>query len=112
MVAGQQAFRRKHRYTLPTSGGLVASKAAVLRTFEILREECGQPIFTEHGLRRFGGHTPRVGGSRFYVALGLETNKIRIIAMYSGDTILRYIQEAPLKSIRSDLGIALQGRTM
>ena len=96
----------------PTSGGLVASKAALIRTFELLGEQCGQPIFTEHGLRRFGGHTPRVGGSRFYVALGLETNKIRIMARRPGDTTLRYIQEAPLKSIRSDLGIALQGRSI
>ena len=32
------------------------------------------------------------------------------MARRSGDTILRYIQDAPLKSIRSDLGLALQGR--
>ena len=33
------------------------------------------------------------------------------MARHSGDTILRYIQEEPLKSIRSDLGIALQRRS-
>ena len=95
----------------PTANGTVSSKAAVITTFETLGEYCGQPLLTEHGLRKFGGHTPRVSGSRFYAALGLETNKIRIMARRSGDTILRYIQEAPLKSIRSDLGIALQGRS-
>ena len=96
----------------PTSNGNVSSKAEVIRTFEKLGELCGQELLSEHGLRRFGGHTPRVSGSRFYAALGLDPNKIRILARRSGDTILRYIQEALLKSLRSDLGIALHGRAM
>lgn len=95
----------------PTSNGTVASKASVVRTSELLGECCEQPIFTEHGLRRLSGHTPRVSGSLFYAALGLEVNKIRLLARHSGDTILRYVKDAPLKSIRADLGIALQGKS-
>jgi len=35
----------------------------------------------------------------------MEVNKVRIIARHSGDTILRYVSEAPLKSLRADLGL-------
>ena len=83
----------------------------VVRTFEPIGEQCEPPIFTEHGLRRFGGHTPRVSGAQFYAALGLEVNKIRLLARHSGETIHCYVQNAPLKCIRNDLGLALQGRS-
>ena len=35
----------------------------------------------------------------------MEVNKARIIARHSGDTILRYVPVAPLKSLRTDLGL-------
>ena len=65
----------------------------------------GQPLQDNVGTRRFGGHTPRVTGARVLVAGGMEVNKVRIIARRSGDTILRYVSEAPLKSLRADLGL-------
>ena len=57
------------------------------------------------GLRLFGGHTARITGAQVLAAIGLEINKIRLLAIHSGDTILRYVSEAPLKSLKSDLGL-------
>jgi len=35
----------------------------------------------------------------------MEINKVRIMARHSGDTILRYVSDAPLESLRADLGL-------
>ena len=35
----------------------------------------------------------------------MEVNKIRSMARHSGDQILRYVAEAPLRSLRADLGL-------
>ena len=90
----------------PTVAGAMATKQSAVLTFEQIGLLCGQPLLSEHGLRLFGGHTPRVTGSRFYAGAGLEVNKIRILARHAGDTILRYVKDAPLATIRADLGMA------
>ena len=56
-------------------------------------------------MRVFGGHTARVTGSREYAARGMEIKTIRIMARHSGDHFLRYVQDAPLRSLRADLGL-------
>ena len=56
--------------------------------------------------RPVSGHTPRVTGARVLAASGMDVNKIRIMARRYGDTILRYVSEAPLKSLRADLGLS------
>ena len=86
--------------------GAMATKQSAVLTFEQIGVLCGQPLLSEHGLRLFGGHTPRVTGARFYARAGLEVNKIRILARHAGDTILRYVRDAPLATIRADLGMA------
>ena len=63
-----------------------------------------------HCLRLVDRHTPRVTGAKYYAALGLGINKIGILARHSGDTILRYVQEAPLDSIRADLDISSRAK--
>ncbi len=35
----------------------------------------------------------------------MEVNKIRILARHSGDQILRYVQDTPLRTLRVDLGL-------
>ena len=90
----------------PTHTGVMASKRSAVLTFEQLGVLCGQPLLSEKGLRLFGGHTPRVTGSQLYARAGLEINKIRILARHMGDTILRYVKDAPLASIGRDLGLA------
>jgi hypothetical protein len=90
----------------PTVDGGFAAKSAVVATFEELAQQCGQAISSREGLRLFGGHTARVTGAQSLAAHGIEVAKIRILARHSGDTVLRYVSEAPLQAIRSDLGLA------
>ena len=89
----------------PSVGGGASSKISVVATFEALGSLLGQPLFNATGVRLFGGHSPRVTGAQALAAAGIEINKIRILARHSGETILRYVAEAPLKSLRSDLGL-------
>jgi hypothetical protein len=63
----------------------------------------GQPLVSETGIRTFGGHSARVTGAQALAAVGVEINKIRILARHSGEAILRYVADSPLKSLRADL---------
>jgi len=100
---GYQADRTSPLF--PTTDGIAATAAKVVETFEEIGLRTGMPLLSDEGIRRFGGHTPRVTGSRIYAA-GIEVNKIWILARHSGDMILRYVAEAPLESLRADLGLA------
>ena len=93
----------------PNDEGIASPKAAIVLSFEAIGAACGQPLVSAAGLRLFGGHTPRVTGAQLYAALGLEINKIRLPARHSGETIMRYVAEAPLRSLRTDLGLAPSG---
>ena len=88
-----------------TYEGGFASKAAAVATIESLGTWSGQPLYDPSGLRLFGGHSFRVTGAQLLAALGLEVNKVRILACHSGDTVLRHVAEAPLRSLREDLGL-------
>jgi len=90
----------------PTLCGKLPNKVHVVDSFEAIGAALGQPLHDVAGTRRFGGHTPRVTGARVLAAAGMEVNKVRIMARHSGDTILRYVADAPLESLRSDLGLA------
>ena len=88
-----------------TTAGKHATKTAVADTFEALGGLMGQQLHDASGLRLFGGHTSRVTGAQVLAAAGIEINKIRILARHSGEAILRYVAEAPLRSLRADLGL-------
>ena len=79
----------------PTTAGAHPNKVVVVDTFEAMGDLLGQPLTSIEGLRLLGGHTPRVTGAQTFAALGIEVNKIRILARRSGDPILRYVAEAP-----------------
>jgi hypothetical protein len=87
----------------PAAGGSAPGKAAVVSTFEAIGVMLGQPLYSETGIRMFGGHSARVTGAQALASLGVDVNKIRILARHSGDTILRYVADAPLRSLRADL---------
>jgi hypothetical protein len=91
----------------PAIGGGVASKNAVVATFEAIGTLLGQPLISDTGVRLFGGHSPRVTGAQMLTAAGIEINKVRILARHSGESILRYVADAPLLSLRSDLGLSV-----
>jgi hypothetical protein len=86
----------------------VTEKVGIVSTFEALAELVSQPIRSPTGARLLGGHSARVTGAQVLASHGVEVNKLRILARHSGDTILRYVGEAPLASIRLDLGVGLQ----
>ena len=77
-------------------------------TLESLASMLHEPLYTEAGVRRFGGHTPRVTGAQALAALGIEVAKIQILARRSSDAIMRYVAEAPLATLRHDLGLTSQ----
>jgi len=58
------------------------------------------------GLRLLGGHSARATGAKAYVSSGLDVNKVRILARHSGETILGYVGDAPVRDIASDLAAA------
>ena len=87
----------------------MTTKEAMVRTFEVIGEKLGQLLTSTAGLRLFGGHSPRVTGAQLFAAMGVEVTKIRIVARHSGDAILRYVAEAPLKSFKSNLGWNFDG---
>jgi hypothetical protein len=90
---------------LYTADGVTPSKAKVVETFEALARRCGRPVLSAEGLRLYGGHSARVTGAQVLAAHGIEVNKIRILARHSGDAILRYVSDAPLTTLRADLGL-------
>ena len=89
----------------PTECGSHPPKTKVVDTFERLASLMNMPLTSPDGLRLFGGHTARVTGAQTFALAGLEINKIRILARHSGDTILRYVADVPLRTLRADLGI-------
>jgi hypothetical protein len=90
----------------PSGDGLHCQKASIVSTFEGLAVKCDQPLLSPAGLRLFGGHSARVTGAQSLAALGIDVQKLRILARHSGDAILRYVGESPLKTMTSDLAAA------
>ena len=86
----------------PKLDGTVALKAKVVETFEALATQIGQPLVV-NGSRAIGGHSARVTGAQFWAGVGLETPKIAILARWAGDTVFRYVAEAPLRAITDDI---------
>ena len=89
----------------PTGCGDNPPKTKVVDTFEQLALLTNMPLTSPDGLRLIGGHTARVTGAQAFALAGLEVNKIWILARHSGDTILRYVADVPLRTLRADLGI-------
>lgn len=89
----------------PNNANTAVSKVHFVETIEAIAVRLGEPLQDKDGLRLYGGHTVRVTGAQSLAAHGIEIAKIRILARHSGDTILRYVAEAPLKTLRADLGL-------
>ena len=75
----------------------------MVSAIESLAAQAGDILVTEAGCRRFGGHTPRVSGSRYWASQGLELFKMQILARCGSAVILRDVAEAPLQSITTDI---------
>ena len=51
-------------------------------------------------------------GAHLFAALGIEVNKIRLLARHSREAIMRYVAEAHLRSFRACLGLQPSGSAM
>ena len=90
---------------LYTLDGRPPAKTKVVEAFEALVKLCGRPIVNSDKLRLYAGHSARVTGAQILAAHGIDVNKIRILARHSREAILRYVADAPPKTLRADLGL-------
>ena len=93
----------------PDVCGHIVSKAAMVSTITILAGRTGAATTDEHGRNAFGGHSCRVSGAKFLSGLGLELYKLALLARWSSPVILRYVGEAPLRTVTDDCRRLLAG---
>ena len=55
------------------------------------------------GRRKYGGHSLRVTGARFWVTHGLEVFKVQIFARWGSNVILRCVSDCPIANLTGDL---------
>ena len=91
----------------PTIDGDTVAKAVIVETLERTVAATGAKIVSENGGRLLGGHSFRVSGAQRLAALGVEVAKIMIMARWAGESVLRYVQEAPLETLPKEV-IALE----
>jgi len=82
-----------------TKPGAVQGMISVLSSAGIETRTCG-------GKNRFGGHSMRVTGSRFWISRGLEVYKVQIFARWGSSVILRYVSDIPIANLTKDLNRA------
>ena len=69
----------------------------------------GDPIVSANGCRLLGGLSFHVTGAQRLASLGVEGIKIMVLARWAGETVLRYIREAPLANLSSEV-LALENK--
>ena len=87
----------------PDTAGHVCQKRAIVRSLEHVLGATGHKVLDPSGRKRFGGHSFRVSGSRFWTLRGLEVFKLQIFARWGSDTILRYVADIPLVNITGEV---------
>ncbi|CAK0835747.1 unnamed protein product [Prorocentrum cordatum] len=90
----------------PTRTGGVCLKANIVAALEATVAAYGGAPFPS-GAKAFGGHSFRVTGAQRLAIAGMEVHKIMLHARWAGDTVLRYIREAPLENLPAEV-IALE----
>ena len=83
----------------PQGNGLTVAKTDVVKSICRVAELLGEPLTDQLGRNRYGGHTLRVSGARRLARLAIPTATIMLLARWASLTILRYIQDAPLKGL-------------
>jgi hypothetical protein len=91
----------------PTASGDVVSKMGIVEALEANVEATGALIVAENGGKLLGGHSFRVTGAQRLAALGVEVAKIMVMARWAGESVLRYVREAPLETLPAEV-VALE----
>ena len=84
----------------PDFEGNVILKAGMVSAIEDTLLNIGEASRDPSGRRRFGGHSCRVAGSRFWASHGMEIYKLQIFARWGSDIIMRYVADSPLSQVR------------
>jgi hypothetical protein len=87
----------------PQRNGNPVDKAVVVESLESTVIAYGNVVRTPTGGRLYGGHSFRVCGAQMLAALGIEVIKIMVLARWAGDSVLRYIREAPLTHLSEEV---------
>lgn len=87
----------------PTSAGQPMAKAAVVAHLEATVAAYGAPTMQPSGAKMFGGHSFRVTGAQRLAALGVDVGKIMVLARWAGESVLRYIRDAPLDNLPAEV---------
>jgi len=86
-------------HLFPHSDGDAASKVSVAKSTEHIACMPGEDRVGQQGRNRFGGHSILVTGARRLARLAIPTATIMLLARWTSLVILRYIREAPLKTL-------------
>ena len=87
----------------PTSDGEVCAKVEIIKCLEATLSACGVSTVAETGSGLFRGHSFRVAGAQRLVTIGVEIDKIMVMARWAGSTVLRYVKKAPLANLSSEV---------
>ena len=87
----------------PDPNGIVVIKRGVVRGLEKVLISIGCQVVDRSGRKRYGGHSFRVSGSRYWTLKGLEVFKLQIFARWGSDAILRYVADIPLATITGEI---------
>jgi hypothetical protein len=110
-ITGQLALLREHfgdplpegLPLFPTAAGVPAAKTAIVEALETTVQAYGAPVALPNGAKLLGGHSFRVTGAQRLAALGVEVVKIMVLARWAGETVLRYIRDAPLDNLPAEV---------
>ena len=89
----------------PDHKGKVITKRGVVSSLEDVLGRLGVDVVNSGGRRRFGGHSLRVTGSRYWTGRGLEVFKVQIFARWGSNVILRYVSDVPIANLSADLAL-------
>ena len=86
----------------PTHEGKHLSKEATVRAVREVMGWLGEALTKKDGkgtdFQRFGEHVMRVAGAQFFARRGIELFMIQLYARWGSSAILRYVNDAPLKT--------------
>jgi hypothetical protein len=87
----------------PTAEGQPVARAAVVAALEATVQAYGDPIVQPNGSRLLGGHSFRVTGAQQLASLGVDIIKIMVLARWAGESVLRYVRDAPLDNLPAEV---------
>jgi len=87
----------------PDTEGKVIKKANIVAALEAVVCKTGERLTNSTGQRRYGGHSMRVTGSRWWAMAGLEVSKIQIFARWGSAVVLRYVSDVPITNLTGEV---------